>query len=422
MGIISKWKKRVQERKYGLILHNDRPIFNSFGKNIFASDVVQSAIKCISDELIKCQPMHIKQDGRTIIQQKSDISRVLESPNDLMTCSDFICKIVYLYMTQSNVFIFPQYETYSENGISQKRLVALYPLNPSTVQFVEDEKGALFVNFTFSDGSETDLIPYDYLIHWRKDYTANDYLGGNRNGRADVESLLKILNINNTLIESLPNAIKSSYSINGVMKYGSVLSMEKQKENLDKFNQLLDNNKSGIVSVDMGGEFIPISKDIKLIDNDTLRFINEKILQFFKVPLCILQGDFTSSQHEAFLQNTVEPLIVSLGQAFTKTLFSGRSSFGFGNKVVFYFDRIESMSTEQKIKIIQELGGRGALTNNYMLSMFGIPPYENGDVRYMSLNYVDVNIANEYQMNRAKTENINNTDFENKGGTDEENQ
>ena len=73
MGIISKWKKRVQERKYGLILHNDRPIFNSFGKNIFASDVVQSAIKCISDELIKCQPMHIKQDGRTIIQQKSDI-------------------------------------------------------------------------------------------------------------------------------------------------------------------------------------------------------------------------------------------------------------------------------------------------------------------------------------------------------------
>lgn len=80
------------------------------------------------------------------------------------------------------------------------------------------------------------------------------------------------------------------------------------------------------------------------------------------------------------------------------------------------------MSTEQKIKIIQELGGRGALTNNYMLSMFGIPPYENGDVRYMSLNYVDVNIANEYQMNRAKTENKNNVDSESKGGNDEENQ
>ena len=96
MSIFSKWKKKAQDRKYGLILHNEKPVFSSFGKNIFASDVVQSAIKCISDELIKCQPMHVKQDGRSLEPQKSDISKVLEAPNDLMTCSDFICKIVYL--------------------------------------------------------------------------------------------------------------------------------------------------------------------------------------------------------------------------------------------------------------------------------------------------------------------------------------
>lgn len=131
-------------------------------------------------------------------------------------------------------------------------------------------------------------------------------------------------------------------------------------------------------------------------------------MQFFKVPLCILQGDFTTEQHEAFIQHTIEPLIVSLGQSFTKALFSERSSFGYGNKVVFFFDRIESMSTEQKIRIIQELGGRGALTNNYMLSMFGIPPYDEGNVRYMSLNYVDVNIANQYQLDRAKGGTIDN--------------
>ena len=74
------------------------------------------------------------------------------------------------------------------------------------------------------------------------------------------------------------------------------------------------------------------------------------------------------------------------------------------------------MSTEQKIRIIQELGGRGALTNNYMLSMFGIPPYEEGNVRYMSLNYVDVNIANQYQLDRAKGGPTNN---EENTGTDE---
>ena len=416
MSIFSKWKKKAQDRKYGLILHNEKPVFSSFGKNIFASDVVQSAIKCISDELIKCQPMHVKQDGRSLEPQKSDISKVLEAPNDLMTCSDFICKIVYLYMTQSNVFIYPQFDFYTENGMTKRKLVALYPLAPINTEFAEDEAGSLFIKFSFSNGSETEYLPYEYLIHWRKDYTANDYLGGNINGRADIESLLKVLELNNTLVESLPNAIKSSYSINGIMKYGSVLSMEKQKENLEKFNALLAESKSGIVAVDMGGEFTPITKDIKLIDSETLKFIQEKILQFFKVPLCILQGDFTTEQHEAFIQHTIEPLIVSLGQAFTKALFSERSSFGFGNKVVFFFDRIESMSTEQKIRIIQELGGRGALTNNYMLSMFGIPPYDEGNVRYMSLNYVDVNIANQYQLDRAKG---GTTDNEKNTGTDE---
>ena len=52
--------------------------------------------------------------------------------------------------------------------------------------------------------------------------------------------------------------------------------------------------------------------------------------------------------------------------------------------------------------MITEAGGRGALTNNQILRMFGLPPYEGGDVRYMSLNYVDVSIANQYQLNNSK--------------------
>lgn len=416
MGFFQKIKRQVEERKYKMMLHGDRPIFTSFGDNIFASDVVQTAIKCITDELIKCHPMHIIQNNKEIIPQDSDITRVLERPNDLMTCSDFICKITYLYMTNYNVFIYPQWEYYKDpkTQTTKRKLVALFPLNPIATQFYEDESGALFVEFSFSDGSKTELLPYDYLIHWRKDFTANDYMGGNINGRANVESLLKILKLNNSLMDSLPNAIKSSYAINGVIKYGSMISMDKQKENLEKFNVLVSSSKSGITSVDMGGEFIPINRNIKLVDSPTLQFIDEKILRFFKVPLCILKGDFTPEQHEAFIQSTIEPLIVSIGQAFTKALFSSRSSFGFGNKVVFYFDRIESMTISQKQVVIQELGGRGALTNNYMLSMFGIPPYEDGDKRYMSLNYVDVEIANQYQMSRAKAEN--------KGGKDEQSQ
>lgn len=421
MGLREFLKKR-QERKYGLMLHNDRPIFTTFGRDIFASDVVQEAVKCITDELIKCQPVHIIKDGRNIDPQESDITRVLRFPNDLMTCADFINKIVYLYMTQYNAFIFPQWTYYKDQtGKTKRKLIALYPLEPTATQFFEDDTGSLFVQFSFENGEQTELIPYEYLIHWRKDFTQNSYMGGNINGRANTDALLKVLGVNNTLTESLPAAVKSSYAINGILKYGSALSIDKQKENIDKFNDLIEKSKSGVVPTDMSGEYIPISRDIKLIDEPTLKFIDEKILRFFKVPLCILKGDFTPAQHDAFVQNTIEPLIISLGQCFTKALFSRREAFGFGNEVVFYFDRIESMTIDQKRVVIQELGGRGALTNNFMLSMFGLPPYAEGNKRYMSLNYVDVDIANEYQLNRAQAENKKAAE-DSKGGNNEDTQ
>lgn len=384
------------------MLQNQLPIFSTFGQDIMASDIVSTAISCIVDEMIKCKPMHVKQIGKEIEPQFSEITKVLEHPNDLMTTADFISKIVFIYETKNNVFIYPQFEFYMDKGILKRKLVALFPLNPSNIEFYEDDKGNLYTKFYFLDGSETEFLPYEYLIHWRKNYFENEYMGGNIFGKPNLKGILKTLEINNTLLESLPTAIKNSYSVNGVIKYGSVISQEKLKENLEKFNLLISENKSGIVATDMSGDFMQLNRDIKIVDEPTLKFINSNILSFFKVPLPIFKGEFTPEEHSAFIQNKIEPMIVSLNQAFTKGIFTKRESLGFGNKINFFFDMIETMSTEQKIKLIQELGGRGALTNNYMLSLFGIPPYPEGNVRYMSLNYIDVNLANEYQINKSK--------------------
>lgn len=43
------------------------------------------------------------------------------------------------------------------------------------------------------------------------------------------------------------------------------------------------------------------------------------------------------------------------------------------------------------------------LTLNQINDMFGLEPFEGGDVRLQSLNYVDSSIANNYQMqNKSK--------------------
>ena len=62
--------------------------------------------------------------------------------------------------------------------------------------------------------------------------------------------------MNNTLVESLPNAIKSSYSINGVMKYGFCLYHDLE-------NSML--HDAGFDSVITGRCFVLM---IKALEND----------------------------------------------------------------------------------------------------------------------------------------------------------
>ena len=73
--------------------------------------------------------------------------------------------------------------------------------------------------------------------------------------------------------------------------------------------------------LDLKSEFTPLERSTQLVDEATLKFIDEKILRNWGVPLSILTGDYTKEQYAAFYQKTLEPLIISISQAFTKKLF-----------------------------------------------------------------------------------------------------
>lgn len=60
------------------------------------------------------------------------------------------------------------------------------------------------------------------------------------------------------------------------------------------------------------------------------------------------------------------------------------------------------MDVKNKMAFVQALGDRGALTDNQVLALFGMPPYEGGNVRKMSLNYINANLADVYQMLKVK--------------------
>ena len=86
-----------------------------------------------------------------------------------------------------NAFIVPVFSVWIDNktGAERRKYEALYPINPTQVDFIEDASGKLYVKFMFWNGYTT-TIPYDALIHIRMNYSVNEYMGGNRSCGGDI--------------------------------------------------------------------------------------------------------------------------------------------------------------------------------------------------------------------------------------------
>lgn len=389
-------------------------MYGQFGQDIYASATVQQAISCIVREIKKLNPSHIRYvESDPVPVKSSTVQDVLREPNPLMTTSDFLEKITWLLMLNYNAFVIPIYRTWTDERTGQERRYyeALYPIQPTQVDFIEDATGRLFVHFWFMNGYDT-TIPYDDVIHIKYNYSVNTYMGGGLDGQPDHEAILKTLDLNKKLLDGVAKAMNASYAINGIVKYNTIIGDEETKDAIDQFNQMLQRSESGFVPVDLKAEIIPFQRTTQIVDDDTLKFVDESILRHWGVPLCILKGDFTKDQYEAFYTRTLEPLVISFSQAFTKKMFTEREK-AFGNRVELYPKELIFLSVAQTIEMIKELSPTGALYENEKRTVLGLRPLpELEGKRYMSLNWVNADRAEEYQLGDNANVNIDIVDKE----------
>ncbi len=316
-------------------------------------------------------------------------------------------------MLNYNAFIVPTYYVWTdpETGAERRYYDGLYPINPTQVDFIEDAAGRLFVKFFFWNGYTTTLA-YNDIIHIRYNYSVNEYMGGNVMGQPDHEALLDTLELNQNLLQGVAKAMKASYAVNGIVKYNTMLDDGKTTAALQELENKLRNSESGFLPLDVKSEFTPLQKSVALVDEATLKFVDEKILRNFGVPLCILTGDYTKEQYNAFYQKTLEPIIISLSQAFTKKIFTSRER-AFGNKIELYPKDLIFMTVEQTLEMIKELSPTGGLFENEKRTALGLRPLpELAGKRYMSLNWIDANNAAEYQVGKNTNVNVDIVDEE----------
>lgn len=402
MGLFDKlFKREPKNRRLAMSLDGFSPMYPQFGTNIYASDVVQQALKCIVDEMKKLNPTHVRIVDSDPVPVKGNLQEILNQPNPIMTTSEMLEKVCWLLLMNYNAFIVPVYRTWTDEktGAERRYYDALYPIKPTQADFIEDGSGKLFVHFYFMNGYDT-TIAYDDLIHIRYNYSINEYMGGNECGSPDHAALLETLKLNDTLLKGVAKAMKASYAVNGVVKYNTLLDEGKTENALIELERKLQNNESGFLPLDLKADFTPLPHTSAIVEEDTLKFIDGKILRHWGVPLAILTGDYTKEQYEAFYQKTLEPLIIAISQAMTKKLFTDRER-AFGNRIELYPKELIFMTVAQTLEMIKELSPTGAMFENEKRVALGLRPLpELEGKRYMSLNWVNADKAEQYQLGK----------------------
>lgn len=370
-------------------------LFTDFGDNINASDVVKICIDRIATHAAKLKPRYVKtEEDKTVQEKKGNLSYLLKfQPNPLMTPYDFIYKVVTLLYLNNNAFIYPVYDQNTYD------LIAIWPIKPNSVEMLKDESGETFLRFYFSNGKNYTL-PYESIIHLRRFYGTNDLFGGS-GAVSDHSALLKTIKINDSVLQGLDNAIKSSFQIKGLLKINGILNDKDKTAQKKEFDEALkesvETGGSAIVPVDLKSEYIPLATDPKLIDSTTLTFLQKKIISYFGVSDAIFDNKYNENEYNAFYESVIEGIAIALSESFSKALLT-RGQLEKGEQIVFYSERLQYASWNTKVQAIEKLMGLGILSLNESRALLGFEPIEGGNKRLQSLNYVDADKANDYQL------------------------
>jgi len=368
-------------------MNGSTALFTPWGGDAYSSDIYRGGVDAIARNAAKLKGSHVVNYGdHKKVYPDGKLNRLLQiQPNPFMSGYDLLYKLTTHYYLFNNAFAFLQRD---ERG----NITGLYPVGAANIEFMADTTGVLYCKFLFRNG-RTATLPYSDIIHLRRNFNSNDLLGDPN------DALLPALELAHAQSEGIVNGIKSSANIRGILKFSQIMAPEKLKAEKEAFvTDYLDiSNDGGVVVLDQKTEYEPITHSPATIDNGQLEAVKTKIYDYLGITEAIVNSSYTEDQWAAFYESVLEPFAVQLSLEFTRKAFNDREQ-SFGNSIMFESGRLQFSSNATKVNLIKELMPYGLLTINQALEILNLPGVEDGDKRLQTLNVVNADKANQYQL------------------------
>lgn len=365
--------------------------FTTWHGNFYENDIYRAGVDAIARNAAKLKGVHtVTQAGeRQPVQDSKRLQRILQtSPNIYMSAFDALYKIVSQYYLNNNAFALLDFD-------DKRNLQGYYPINYVSADFQMDNGGNLYVEFTFKNGRKAQF-PYSDLIHIRRHFNKNEFLGDDNRALNPAMELAQAQN------EGIITSIKSGFNLRGILKTSkvnkSIESKQIRNDFIKDYMSMADNG--GIAILDNSADYIPLNQSATTLDNAQITATKNKIFDYLGISDKIVNSTYSENDFSAFYESVIEPIATQLSLEFTRKIFTDREQ-ALGNQIIFESGRLQFSSNTTKINLIKELLPLGLLSINQALEILNIAPIENGDKRLQTLNVVDFDKANEYQMLKA---------------------
>ena len=390
--IFSKHKTNEVLTKLQL-LNGDDVVYTSVVGNEFNQKVARQCIDRIATQVALLEPQHIK--GSLSKQMDSQVGFLLENrPNPIMNTYDFLYKITANLYTQKNAFVFIDRD-------SLNIVRGFYPVTAVSEDLYMNANDEIFVNFRFLNG-KTYMLPYLDLIHLRMFYNENDIFG-------TLDKILYTdLETAHISSEGIKNAIKTSTTLKGILKFTNAMLKNKDiQEARDAFvNDYINlENKSGIASLDGKADFQAIDMKPITLDADQLKAVNYNIYDYYGISENIVKNDFNTNEWNAFYEGCIKPRARQMQLEFTNKIFN-RKGIKEGNKIIFSTNLLTYATLDSKVNLIKNASAYGFIKTDEAREILGLAKLggAEGDRILQSLNSIDTTIANSYQLQKKEGE------------------
>lgn len=336
------------------------PVFTNWGGAIYESEIVRAAIDARARHISK---LKVETMGTA---NPSLQSKLAQGPNQFQTWSQFLYRVSTILDINNTAFIVPVFD-------ERMIITGVFPVLPSQCSLVE-YAGEVWLRYQFSSGQYA-AVEFRKCAVLTKYQYESDFFGDKNTPLKETMQLIHIQN--QGIQEGVKNAATFRFMAS-LNNFSSAEDIAKERKRFTETNLSTQSDSGGFLL------FPNTYKDIKqidvkpyAIDADQMKQIRENVFNYFGVNENVLQNSAAATELEAFFDGAIEPFAIQFSEALTKMLFSERERAQ-GSYLIANANRLQYMSTSEKVSMARELGDRGAILIDEIRELFNYGPLPNG--------------------------------------------